>query len=118
MDSPAIRCQHEEACQGAARLASMKRRSLRYIRPKVHMTPHVMRHGCTKIVVMCFEMLHYDSFCFDIPWQTFSPPQLSRDIEYQLVGDECQWCLHPAFPDLKDLYQSDPFGCYNSFALL
>ena len=40
------RLECKEAYQGCAQLASRKQRSLWYMRPKVHMQSHIVRHGC------------------------------------------------------------------------
>ena len=98
------RLECKEAYQPCAQLASVKKRSLWYVRPKIHMESHSVRHGGWRD---CFSILMctlWNLTCTIWHWAT----QVSRDLEYQVLAG-CEYCLNPACLDLK--YVEDHVPC-------
>lgn len=86
---------NQESYGACARLSLSEQWSLFYMRPKLHMFAHIVKHACKKLCVvqvMFPSMSKTRGICTN---------HLRKDVEYQLHGDATA-ILNPASRDPKD----------------
>ena len=68
-----------------AQLASMKKRSLRYVKPKIHVESHILHHGCKQVKIkILYSRVHFIKI-LNAQSEIELTIKLSQDPEYQVL---------------------------------
>ena len=68
-----------------AQLASMKKRSLRYVKPKIHVESHILHHGCKQVKIkILYSRVHFRKI-LNAQSEIELTIKLSQDPEYQVL---------------------------------